>query len=160
MCLVNWVHLVLFCVICLPRKCRKTSSITVRQCCKMWYFLREIMHWFLTILEKNWKKVLLGLSRKWLFDICEVGSEALIDWNSEIESEVLKKRQKAVTWWWTRQQGYASCFPNQEIWQCPQYCYSEHQWRCSFRGSLPSRWKRRTLLYTHFVSFPYESYET
>lgn len=127
-------------------------------------FFWKIMHWFLTISEENWKSVLLGVSRKWLFDTCKIGNEALIDWNSEIESEVLtpkkKKRKKAFTWWWTRQQGYASYFPNQEIWQCPQYCYSEHQWRCSFRGSLPSRWKRRTLLYTYFGSFPYESYET
>lgn len=120
-------------------------------------FFWKIMHWFLTISEENWKKVLLGVSRKWLFDTCKIGNEALIDWNSEIESEVLTpkktKRKKAVTWWWPRQQGYASCFPNQEIWQCPQYCYSEHQWRCSFRRSLSSRWKRRTLLYTHFGSF-------
>lgn len=54
------------------------------------------------ILEENWKKVLLGVLRKWLFDICKIGSEVLIDWNSEREFEILilkKKRKKVVIWW-------------------------------------------------------------
>lgn len=57
------------------------------------------------ILEENWKKVLLGVLRKWLFDICKIGNEVLIDWNSEIEFEVFilkKKRKKVVIWWWIR----------------------------------------------------------
>lgn len=57
-------------------------------------FFREILHWSLTILEEHWKKVLLGVSRKWLFDTCKIGCDALIDWNNEIESEVSTPKKK------------------------------------------------------------------
>lgn len=47
------------------------------------------------MLERKFKEITIrGLKKKKQFDLCKIGSEWLIDWNTEIKSEVLTPKKK------------------------------------------------------------------